>query len=226
MIFSHINITTIFNQRFNRELYAGTLPKEKFMAFLSLDVMLYLPQYSHALQSISDRFSASSQPVYAEQFAQLAKINNNYIGYIHTKYPMIQEQHTHAHAFYQPAPSPEKKLFKQYADHLCKPSSLPEAIARITACLWLYTELGKLMDLSQCPPEHPYLPWLESYKDPQFVGTTNELVATLTTLLENTNSQYEKDQIMLAFQESLDFDLAIFELIHPQEAVAQCRNLI
>ena len=56
MPFSRIrNLKEIWEHRFNRELYAGTLPHEIFMAFLSPDVFIYLPRYTQAMNAISDR---------------------------------------------------------------------------------------------------------------------------------------------------------------------------
>ena len=226
MPFSRIrNLKEIWEHRFNRELYAGTLPHVTFMAFLSPDVFIYLPRYTQAMNAISDRFLATNNPV-AEQFKQLAVVNEAYIQYIHDQHPELQTQLARTPGFFQPANTANNMIFHEYADHLIKEGSLAEAVARVTPCLWLYRELGLQMDLTSCSPDHRYLPWLKSYQDPDYVGLADDLVATLNTLYKQTSDPVEKEKIMVAFQESLDFDLAIFESLHPEEPVAQNTNFI
>ncbi|MEX0747984.1 MAG: thiaminase II, partial [Rhodothermales bacterium] len=59
--------------------------------------------------------------------------------------------------------------------------TLVEAVAALTPCPWLYTELGGhlLTQLGEISDDHPFADWLRTYADPSFVEYTNSLLARL-----------------------------------------------
>ena len=211
---------------FNQEMRTGILKREKFLYFLSQDANLYLPRFGQALQSISSSFAAMNEPVLADKFLHLLEINTQYTQNIYDSYPISKASKKLAPSFFQPVPSCLTFAFEQYANHLLRPGSAAEKVARVTACIWLYDQLGNKLSVFECAPDNPYKAWLEGYKAPLSIATTEHFVAAFESVYNAERSSVKKENMLLEFEKSLDIELSVFDGAYIQEPVAQFEKVL
>lgn len=109
------------------------------------------------------------------------------------------------------------KRYGQYLIRSAKSSSLGEAVASSTVCLWLYLKLGEENDLiaaEQYDPKNPYLPWLKTYQDPLFIETNNRLMKMLDHHFDPITCDIQKTKIIDARLKSLEMEYQIFDLLY------------
>ncbi len=208
----------IYKQKFNASLYSGTLPKPLFNLFLTQDVFYYLPKYAQALREIGSDLNNPANlffhPVQAEQFIRLADVTVAYEKDIISRYA-IQQQGSSC-VFFQSTPVTD--CLVNYTRYLLdKTESIALRVTKVTACLWLYAQLGKQMDPSLCSVDNPYLSWIKAYRDPAFLADTDALIRTLDHVLGNVNCLLQENQIIAAFEKSLEFEWAFFDSFYPEE---------
>ena len=204
---SHLT-TKIFEHPFNRQLNEGSLPREAFTLFLEQD-FLYLKDYSKALHIISKRLDKN----HAEKFYRFAtstsadNLHRNYLAHPHSprlfhakkirheKIPVIADYTTHilTHAAYSP---------------------IAEAIASVTPCYWIYSELGQKMRVS---PDNPYNCWITSISHPDFIISARIMVNILEELMENNRGK--EDEIITAFMRSTEYELGFFDSVYDETSI-------
>ena len=219
-------LMNIATHPFNQEMRLGILKQEKFLYFLDQDANYYLPRFGQTLQTISKRFTEMGQPILADKFLLLLEINNQYTQSIYDYYPISKTPPKLAPSFFQPIPSCLTFAFEQYANHLLRPGSVAEKVARVTACIWLYDQLGNKLSVFECTPDNPYKPWLEGYKAPQSITTTEHFISAFESVYNTERNSVKKERMLLEFKKSLDIELSVFDGAYVQESVAQFQKVL
>jgi len=191
-------LNAIYNHKFNKKLYDGTLSPAIFKVFLEQDE-LYLRDFAQALKDISNRLEHESHIL---QLKQLSEETVAFERLLHTNYL----------AFFQPIQ--KSTVTTNYTRHLLKTARTAttiEAIASVLPCFYIYCELGKQMSSPILSvTNHPYRDWIASYTDEAFSESTNRLIATFEELTNDIHCPIQKAKIMAAFSTSVDFELEFF----------------
>lgn len=190
-----------FDHPFVVALANGSLDSERFRFYQMQDAR-YLEAFADACSIISTRCEKPETKLWFIDAARLA---------------IVVEQQLHAGygetLGYTPDDIRKVELTpnnKAYQDHMISAAaraSLVEAIAAITPCPWLYTDLGQHLqaDLGEIPNDHPYADWLRTYSDPGFVTYTNELLRHLQVEADRHDQPY-LDRARAAFAKSVRFE--------------------
>ncbi|MDX1430124.1 MAG: thiaminase II, partial [Rhodothermales bacterium] len=153
-----------FEHPFVLALADGSLDAARFRFYQMQDAR-YLEAFADACSIISTRIDEPEPKLWFIDAARLA---------------IVVEQQLHAgygeKLGYTPADIRSLELTpnnRAYRDHMISCAlrgSLVEAIAAITPCPWLYTDLGQHLQsqLGAISPDHPYADWLNTYADPAF----------------------------------------------------------
>ncbi len=211
-------LSKIYQQKFNASLYSGTLPKPLFDVFLTQDVFYYLPKYAQALREIGSDFNNSANAffnsVHAEQLNRLADVSVAYEQDIIHRYAI--QLPVSSCVFFQSTPVSD--CLVNYTRYLLdKTESIALRLTKVTACLWLYAQLGKQMDPSLCSVDNPYLSWIEAYRDPAILADTDALIGILEHVLDNVICPLQENEIIAAFEKSLEFEWDFFDSIYPEK---------
>lgn len=164
-----------FEHPFVRALARGTLEPERFRFYQMQDAR-YLEAFADACSLIATRCPRPADKLWFVDAARLALVVE---GELHAGYG--------ERLGYTPAdvaalvPTPNNAAYQHHMIAAAQRGTLVEAVAALTPCPWLYTELGgRLADeLGTIPDDHPYAEWLRTYADPGFVAYTNALLALL-----------------------------------------------
>lgn len=193
---------------------------QQFISFIHYDASIFLPRFGQTLKVISREYEPYD-PINSKIFADLATKNNLYIQQIYNQYPEARYCSTPNHHFFYKPPNELELTFQQYSRYLVKPVTIAEALTKITACIWLYDELGKGLNIYACTKDNPYLPWLRGYNDPSSVATTQLLLEALGHAYEKERCPIKKENILKIVQTSLELEYNIFHCAYRQESVAQ-----
>lgn len=164
-----------FDHPFVLALADGSLKPEKFRFYQMQDAR-YLEAFADACSIISTRVADPTMKLWFIDAARLAilveqQLHRGYgetLGYSEQDLCRLEL-------------TPNNRAYQDHMISCATRGRLVEAIAAMTPCPWLYTELGThLADtLGSIPDEHPYSEWLRTYADPGFVTYTNELLEIL-----------------------------------------------
>lgn len=200
----------IYKHPFNLQLYAGSLPSHSFRSFLEQD-KLYLRDFSLALLLVSARLPNENHSL---QFRTLsAYINeaelNLHRNYLYGSPPCNFFTHTNK------IETIKIPVIEQYTAHLlynAEQATIQEGVACLIPCFWIYSELGKQMDISKCSPNHPYKKWIATYSDEEFISKTKSVIQTLDEVTDTIYCPEHQEKIICAFYKSAEFELGFFDV--------------
>lgn len=211
----------IYQHSFNQKLYDGTLSATTFRFYLQQD-KLYLCDFSQALLQISKQFEDVNNEENARQFAELASYVKDGELALHRDY--LQDSHSF-HFFHHKEPETIKiNSIEEYTGHLLyttKTASVEEAMASVLPCFWIYSKLGKQMDISSCSENHPYRKWIATYSDEEYIKKMEAVIGTLEKFGQSVNCSEHQEKIIEAFVKSATFELMFFD-----EAMADQREIL
>ena len=214
---------------FVKGLNAGTMPETDFLAFLVADATLFLPPFASIIRLISERFNQPTDSFYSlyhvEQFTQLARridiSAKNRLAFYHVHH----SQHSAA-----TQDIPAISCYLHYMATMAKESSIPHAVASVSSCLWLYDQLDKQINLTNCPPDHMYSQWHNRHKFKTdvipLIASTPSVIGTVKTLINGVTCPIEKEKNNMAYITPLKHELSIFNSICPNEPVAKSGNFL
>jgi thiaminase len=223
-------VMEISRHKFNQELQLGILDQNIFFKFLALDRKIYLPGYVKAYEILVQRFKEHGLNTYAVQFDELVQANRNYIDFLYSAYPASLDRYaetkttTQSHGFFKPN---AQNMFEEYISriiHKVQTAPLPEAIASVTACVWLYMKLGENIDYTHIQIDNPYKDWLITYNDPDFVSSTVKLMQTLQEISEREEFNHTHESIITAFHDSMLFEYKILESMYDYSPESNAYN--
>lgn len=201
----------IYQHSFNQKLYAGTLSATTFRLFLEQDKQ-YLCDFSEALLQISKQFDVKQNEEYAKQFADLSLYVKEAELALHRDY--LQDTHSFQFFHHKEPETIKIPSIVHYTEHLLqttKTASVEEAVACLLPCFWIYSELGKQMDISSCSEKHPYRKWIATYSDEEFISKTEAIILTLEKLVHTVNCPVHQEKIIESFEKSVTFELMFFD---------------
>jgi thiaminase/transcriptional activator TenA len=161
-------------------LIDGSLESQQFRFYQMQDAR-YLESFADACSLISVRCPDPDTKLWFIDAARLA---------------LVVESQLHAgygdRLGYTPAdiaaltPTPNSLAYQHHLITMAQRGTVLEAVAALTPCPWLYTEIGQMIrpQLEQISEQHPYADWLRTYADPGFVDYTNTLLSRLQALAE------------------------------------------
>jgi len=200
-----------FEHPFVRALGDGTLPRENFEFYIRQDA-LYLDQFAKTFAFAATRTSDRGE---MERFGQLL---------IET---IVVERSLHAEYGQQLGLTPEQMAATPiaptnygYTRHLLTISatgSLPELLAAILPCAWIYSEVGRhFTSLGQPAPGHPYENWIRLYSAPEFEEVGRWLRERLDKRAGELSAA-EKARCMDAFVISSRYEYMFWDMAWRQE---------
>lgn len=202
---NHSTLQAIYTHPFNQELFAGTLPKEKFGLYLR-DDFLYLRQFSCALQNIAKR-TETTHPGLSKQLNTLANdvINN--------EHSMQLQYREHFREFDKHQTGTSISQYSQYLVKTSTQAEVPEALCSILPCFWIYYQLGTMMAGKDPMKPHPYSDWIATYSGADFVQITQNLAAEVNLIVEDTHP-VKQPELIRFFSRSVSFELDFFDEIY------------
>lgn len=174
-----------FEHPFVLALADGTLDPKRFRFYQMQDAR-YLEAFADACSLISTRCHEPDDKLWFIEAARLAllvesQLHQGYgarLGYTARDIAALDL-------------SPNNRAYQNHMIGTAQRGSLVEAVAALTPCPWLYTEIGQslLSRIGRIPEDHPYADWLSMYADESFVEYTNNLLGRLERFAEAHNEE-------------------------------------
>jgi len=202
-----------FDHPFVLAIADGTLPADRFRFYQMQDAR-YLESFSDAAASISLR---CPDPVDKLWFIDAARLALVVEGDLHAGYGRKLG--------YTPADVAAVELgpvTRAYRDHMvaaAQGGSLVEAIAALTPCPWLYTDLGEYLlgRIGTIAEDHPYADWLALYSSADFGDYMQRLLALLQRAAEAADGS-ARERALEAFHTSARLEWMFWEQAWQLEA--------
>ncbi|MFO7654610.1 MAG: TenA family protein [Candidatus Krumholzibacteriia bacterium] len=175
---------------FNRELAAGTLPRETFAYYLQQDA-LYLVDYCRALALTGAR---SGPPGLVLRFLEFART------------AVVVERGMHEEFFRDHGvsaavePAPACFAYTNYLVATAAHRSYEEAVAALLPCFWTYREVG-LSVHAAATADNPYRRWIDTYAGEEFGQATADAVA-ITDLVAAAATDAVRTRMASAYETS------------------------
>jgi len=195
-----------FEHPFVTTLAEGDLPADKFRFYLMQDAR-YLEAFADASSLISTRCTAPDDKLWFIEAARLAivveaQLHQGYgarLGYTENEIAALSL-------------SPNNRAYQNHMISSAMRGTLVEAVAAVTPCPWLYTELGSYLQnhYGLVDDDHPYADWLRTYADPSFVLYTNDLLSKLQHYAVS-HDQEARDRAKEAFAVSARYEWMFWE---------------
>lgn len=164
-----------FDHPFVKALADGTLAPLNFRFYQMQDAR-YLEAFADACSMISTRFPRPEEKLWFIDAARLAlvvesQLHEGYgarLGYTRGDIEALEL-------------SPNNHAYQNHMISAAQRGDLLEAVAALTPCPWLYTEMGIELErrLGTIADDHPFSDWLRTYADPSFISYTNTLLGIL-----------------------------------------------
>ncbi len=164
-----------FEHPFVVALAEGTLEPEKFKFYQMQDAR-YLEAFADACSLISVRCPHPDDKLWFIDAGRMAlvvesELHEGYgarLGYTQKDIAAIEL-------------TPNNRAYQNHMITEAQRGSLVEAVAALTPCPWLYTDLGRHLkkELGEIPDDHPYADWLRMYSDPGFIEYMDNLLEKL-----------------------------------------------
>ena len=202
-----------FEHPFELALAEGTLDPETF-AFYQMQDARYLEAFSDAAALISLR---CPDPVDKLWFIDAARLALVVEGDLHAGYGRKLGYTPSDVAAVELGP-----VTRAYRDHMVAAAQggcLVEAIAALTPCPWLYTDLGEYLigRIGTIAEDHPYADWLALYSSADFSDYMQRLLALLQQAAEAADGS-ARERALEAFHTSARLEWMFWEQAWQLEA--------
>lgn len=164
-------LSAIQEHPFNRALGDGTLERRKFVHYMQQD-SLYLVEYARSLALMAARMRREEDIELFLEFSRGA---------------LVAERGLHAQYFEAfgvraaKEKGPACLAYTAYLVEKAATASLPEAMAAILPCFWVYREVGNAI-LAREAAGNPYSLWIETYSSPEFSEAVDKAAAFTDSL--------------------------------------------
>lgn len=216
-------LAKIYQLPFNIQLAEGSLTRKSFKFYIEQD-LLYLATYSHLVKKTADHFKEQATVTLNSKYARfsetLLKFNQETIVYEET----LRQKFLSNRAFTLIQPEPAQKIpiletqtqeIRSIVDDIDKPLFLAKAMVLITACPWVYLQIGKHLERNPIQPiahVQDYKDWIQSYKpDSAFEDSVDELKRMLADILTPiADGSHEEQEILALFLKAIQFEHDFF----------------
>ncbi len=202
--------TLILDMPFNRELAAGTLPRETFQFYMLQD-SLYLDGYSRALALLAARAPETDMML---EFAQAAQV------------ALVVERSLHESVFREygldqavidaAEPSPACLGYVNFLIATAHQASIEEAVAAVLPCFWVYEEVGNTVH-DRAVSANPYQAWIDAYASDEFAAAVRRVIA-ITDRLALHASPRTIERMARAFGRSVQYEWMFWDSAYRREA--------
>jgi thiaminase/transcriptional activator TenA len=188
---------------FNRELGAGTLPREKFHFYILQD-SIYLEAYSRALSLASAKAPDTDAML---EFAGAAAVAIQVERALHAGFFKdfgIGDRERAA-----TEPSPTCMNYTNYLLSLGATASYAELVAAILPCFWIYWDEGNHIAATAKRP-NPYDKWIDTYSDTSFGDATKRVIAITDRIAAAADAETRR-RMAGAFMRCTQFEWMFWE---------------
>jgi len=185
---------SILTMPFNRELATGSLPPETFKHYIIQDAH-YLEGFARALALVAARAPD------ADAIMQLSGSATGAIAVerqLHGHYMALYG--VNAASFAATEPTPVCEHYVSYLLRTAAIADLPEAIAALLPCFWVYLRVGQDIHAS-ADRENPYRAWIDTYAGEDFASSVSQML-DLTDRVAKTASDGTRVRMHHAFRQS------------------------
>lgn len=181
---------------FMKDLTAGTLPVDRFTAYIKQDI-LYLKNYTETLTGLSALIEDERQKALFSDFA-LGGLEGE-----RALHELLRERFSMGDD-----PAPLLKVTRDYCDFAANAvaSGCREiALAAVLPCDWVYARVGQHVLENANLADNPYAWWIEQYADEGYQRGVQELIALADSWAEASGPEICNDMVS-AFCESTQFE--------------------
>ncbi len=201
-----------FEHPFVLALADGSLSAERFRYYQMQDAR-YLEGFSDAAAQISLRCPDPSDKLWFIDAARMALVVE---GELHAGYGRRLGYTPEDIATMELGP-----VTRAYRDHMlvaAQTGTLVEAVAALTPCPWLYTDLGQhvLQRIGSIPADHPYADWLALYSSADFSDYMQRLLELLQRAADAADNA-ARSRALVAFHASARYEWAFWEQAWQQQ---------
>jgi len=185
---------SILTMPFNRELATGALPPETFQHYIIQDAH-YLEGFARALALVAARAPD------ADAIMQLSGSANGAIAVerqLHGHYMALYA--VDAASFAATEPTPVCDHYVSYLLRTAAIADLPEAMAALLPCFWVYLRVGQDIHASTTS-DNPYRAWIDTYAGEDFASGVAQMLE-LTDRVAKTASDANRFRMHHAFRQS------------------------
>jgi thiaminase/transcriptional activator TenA len=183
---------------FNKELAAGTLPREKFQFYIVQDA-LYLDQYARALAIAGARGPDSAT---LRAFGHYAIETIAVEQALHERY--LKEFGVEPKTINTAEPSPDGLGYTSFLMATAYHEPWEVLVAALLPCFWLYWDVGTSI-AKTTTPDNPYRAWIDTYADDGFGEAVRAVIASTDQAAERS-SEVVRDRMATAFIRSCQFE--------------------
>lgn len=188
---------------FNRELAAGTLPREIFSHYIVQDAH-YLEGFSRALALLAAKGWTSDHIV---QFADASKIAIAVERSLHASY--FSSCGVSADHFMGTERSPVCDHYVSFLLASATVEPFEVALAALLPCFWIYREVGLAIHAS-AKADNPYRAWIETYAGEAYSIAVDQVIETLDILASDC-SQRSLEKMRAAYRRSAQLEWMFWE---------------
>ena len=167
---------------FNRELAAGTLPREVFRHYMIQDAH-YLVAFGRALAVAAAKADHADGVVQFAAAAQEAVVAEREL-----HHSFMQAYDVTPEEFQRTPLSPTCHHYVHFLQSVAWSRSYPVALAALLPCFWIYAEVG--VDLEKrSVPNNPYQSWIATYGGEDFHAHVRAVRATVDAVAAQSDAQ-------------------------------------
>lgn len=183
---------------FNRELAAGTLPREKFQFYILQD-SIYLEAYSRALSLAAAKAHDTDAML---EFAGASTVAIQVERALHAGFFKAFGIGDSERAATEPSPTCTN--YTNFLLALGATAGYAELVAAILPCFWIYWDEGKHIAATAKRP-NPYESWIDTYSDASFGDATRRVIALTDWIAAQSDAATTK-RMKSAFLRCVQFE--------------------
>jgi len=175
----------ILTMPFNVELSNGTLPKEKFIFYLTQDAY-YLLEFGRTLSAISARMQ---HPDLVMAFAGFST------GAIFAERSLHESYFVELGLASEMQPTPSTLLYTNYILNQAAYANVEIAVAAVLPCFWIYKAVGDHIFAQQNGSENPYKRWIDLYAGAAFAAAVEQAIDITDELAARANAATQQKML-------------------------------
>jgi thiaminase (transcriptional activator TenA) len=201
-----------YEHPFVRALGDGTLPRENFEFYIRQDA-LYLDQFAKAFAFAAIRTTSHDEMErFGNMLVETIAVERSLHGEYGEKFGLTPTQMAATPM------APSNYAYTRHILSIASTRSLPELLAAILPCAWIYSNVGKhFTSLGQPVPGHPYADWIKLYSTPEFEEVGRWLRQRLDLRAGELSSE-DRTRCIEAFVTSSRYEYMFWDMAWRKEA--------
>ena len=195
---------------FNRELAAGSLPKDRFRQYMIQDAH-YLEGFARSLSLVAAKGWSADHVV---QFAQAAEVAIMVEQQLHAEY--FKAFDVSQDAFQAAALSPACHHYVSFLQATCAQAPFETGLAALLPCFWIYREVGHAIH-ARAASDNPYRAWIDTYAGQDFSDAVDAVLETIDGIAADCAPR-SIEQMHLAYRRSAQLEWMFWDSAYRLEA--------